>query len=126
MRNVDNIQWKYKGIMADIIYFTLKGNKQGLIPAGCSTYDSMGIDTNKAMQYFLIPSIISFVFLYFYIFVKFLVGSFLIMWDSVYANFKIVLIGSYLRGFAILMTLTCIASDVILNVFRLVIYLVKK
>ena len=125
MRNVDNIQWKYKGVMADIIYFTLKGNKQGLIPVGCSTYDSMGIDTNKAMQYFLIPSIISLVFWYFYVFVKFPIGSFFI-WDSTFSNFKTVLIGSYLRGFTIFMTLTCIASDVIVNVFRLVIYLVKK
>nr|WP_282558427.1 Hcp family type VI secretion system effector [Providencia rettgeri] len=28
--------------MADIIYLTLNGNKQGLISAGCSTYDSIG------------------------------------------------------------------------------------
>ncbi|WP_071997742.1 Hcp family type VI secretion system effector [Morganella morganii] len=28
--------------MADIIYLTLKGNKQGIISAGCSSYDSIG------------------------------------------------------------------------------------
>ncbi len=28
--------------MADIIYLTLNGNKQGLISAGCSSYDSIG------------------------------------------------------------------------------------
>lgn len=28
--------------MSDIIYLTLKGNKQGLISAGCSSYDSIG------------------------------------------------------------------------------------
>lgn len=28
--------------MADIIYLTLKGNRQGLISAGCSGYDSIG------------------------------------------------------------------------------------
>lgn len=28
--------------MADIIYLTLKGSKQGLISAGCSSYDSIG------------------------------------------------------------------------------------
>lgn len=28
--------------MSDIIYLTLKGGKQGLISAGCSTYDSVG------------------------------------------------------------------------------------
>lgn len=28
--------------MADSIYLTLKGNKQGLISAGCSTYNSIG------------------------------------------------------------------------------------
>ncbi|BBV03695.1 type VI secretion system effector, Hcp1 family [Providencia rettgeri DSM 1131] len=28
--------------MADIIYLTMKGNKQGLISAGCSSYDSIG------------------------------------------------------------------------------------
>ncbi|WP_345739332.1 type VI secretion system tube protein TssD [Morganella morganii] len=28
--------------MADIIYLTLKGNRKGLISAGCSGYDSIG------------------------------------------------------------------------------------
>lgn len=28
--------------MADLIYLTLNGNKQGLISAGCSSYDSIG------------------------------------------------------------------------------------
>lgn len=28
--------------MADLIYLTIKGNKQGLISAGCSSYDSIG------------------------------------------------------------------------------------
>ncbi len=28
--------------MADIIYLTLNGNNQGLISAGCSSYDSIG------------------------------------------------------------------------------------
>ncbi len=28
--------------MANLIYLTLKGEKQGLISAGCSTYDSIG------------------------------------------------------------------------------------
>lgn len=28
--------------MADIIYLTLKGNRQGLISSGCSGYDSIG------------------------------------------------------------------------------------
>lgn len=28
--------------MAEIIYLTLKGSKQGLISAGCSSYDSIG------------------------------------------------------------------------------------
>lgn len=79
----------------------------------------------RVLLYFFVPSIISLVFWYFYVFVKFPIGSFLI-WDSAYANFKTVLIGSYWRGFTIFMTLTCIASDVILSVFRLVIYCVKK
>ncbi len=28
--------------MSDIIYLTLKGHKQGMISAGCSSYDSIG------------------------------------------------------------------------------------
>lgn len=79
----------------------------------------------RVLLYFLIPSIISFVFWYFYIYLQYSPSTFIIS-SSEYETFKYILIISYLQGLSILMTIASVTSDITLNLIRFIVHLAKK
>lgn len=79
----------------------------------------------RVLLYFLIPSIISFILWRFYIYPYFTPRSFS-YGSTIYGQFKLIMIISYLQGLTALFTIACVFSDVLINIIRLVIYLFSR
>ena len=79
----------------------------------------------RVLLYFLIPSIISFVFWYFYKYLSYSAKSFEIG-GSTYETVKYIIFISYLHGLTIILTLVSVSSDIVLNLIHFIIHLAKK
>lgn len=78
----------------------------------------------RMLLYVVLPTLIAFVFWYFYIYLSYSVSHW--MEDTIYKTIKYILIISYLQSLIILMTLATVISDVTINLIRVIIFLTKK
>ncbi len=78
----------------------------------------------RVLLYFLIPSIISLVFWYFYMYLSYSPESFKIG-NSTYETVKYIIFISYLHGLTIILTLASVSSDIVLNLIRFIVHLAK-
>lgn len=78
----------------------------------------------RTLLYIVLPTIISFIFWYFYVYISYSVSHW--MEDTIYKTIKYILIISYLQSLIILMTLASVISDIMLNLIRVIVFLTKK
>ncbi|OBU03379.1 hypothetical protein AYY17_10350 [Morganella psychrotolerans] len=78
----------------------------------------------RMLLYVILPTLIAFVFWYFYIYLSYSASHW--MEDSIYKTIKYILIISYLQSLIILMTLVSVISDIMFNLIRVIIFLMKN